>query len=463
MAASVNGRIGWRPAARDGLRRLVPLAALVGIVLAIVLLAGMGDIVLQRRVIFCLIHVVAVVGLYIFMGNSGVMNFSSAGFMAVGAYTSALLTMAPGMKSTFLPDLPAWLAAAHLSPLWGALAGGVVAGLLALVIGIPIMRLSGIGAAIATLSLMFICYIVLGNWTALTGGQQSLMGLPSYVGLWTAGLTAMAAIAVAFVYQETRGALALRGSREDEVAARGSGVRIVRERLVAFVVSGFVTGIAGVLGGSISLFTTIATLLFLRTEKPNALMLAGVLVGFAGIVLIARPWEGTDRTIDITGVLWMLAATTILGVSYVYVRRFLSPYNLPPLALATWQMGLALLVLLAVADRTGMSNIMQNWHAAAGVAIGLGVLGTGTAFLIYYYLLQELGAVAASGATYITPNVALLIGWGAGEKVGVLEIAAIILVLASIAMLQIGRQRAMQAATVTAKTKDFRNDRKESC
>ncbi len=223
------------------------------------------------------------------------------------------------------------------------------------------------------------------------------------------------------------------------------------------------SGIAGVLGGSISLFTTIATLLFLRTEKPNALMLAGVLVGFAGIVLIARPWEGTDRTIDITGVLLMLAATTILGVSYVYVRRFLSPYNLPPLALATWQMGLALLVLLAVADRTGMSNIMQNWHAAAGVAIGLGVLGTGMAFLIYYYLLQELGAVAASGATYITPNVALLIGWGAGEKVGVLEIAAIILVLASIAMLQIGRQRAMQAATVTAKTKDFRNDRKESC
>ncbi len=64
------------------------------------------------------------------------------------------------------------------------------------------------------------------------------------------------------------------------------------------------------------------------------------------------------------------------------------------------------------------------------------------AFLIYYYLLQELGAVAASGATYFTPNVALLIGWATGEKAGVLEIAAIIHVLASIAMLQIGRQQA---------------------
>jgi drug/metabolite transporter (DMT)-like permease len=205
------------------------------------------------------------------------------------------------------------------------------------------------------------------------------------------------------------------------------------------------SGIAGVLGGSISLFTTIATLLFLRTEKPNALMLIGVLAGFIGIVLIARPWEGSGRTIDITGVFWMLAATTILGISYVYVRRFLSPHNLPPLALATWQTGFALVVLLLVVDQTGTGDILQNWHAAAGVAIGLGVLGTGMAFLIYYYLLQELGAVAASGATYITPNVALLIGWATGEHVGMLEIAAIILVLTSIAMLQIGRQRALQA------------------
>lgn len=215
------------------------------------------------------------------------------------------------------------------------------------------------------------------------------------------------------------------------------------------------SGIAGILGGSISLFTTIATLLFLRNERPNILMIGGVLVGFAGIVLIAQPWDAGARTIDLAGVAWMLSATIVLGVSYVYVRRFLSPHNLPPLALATWQTGLALVVLLFVVDRAGMSNIMENWHAAAGVAIGLGVLGTGMAFLIYYYLLQELGAVAASGATYITPNVALLIGWAVGEKVGVLEIAAIVLVLASIAMLQIGRQQAVkqseQRAAATAK------------
>ena len=204
------------------------------------------------------------------------------------------------------------------------------------------------------------------------------------------------------------------------------------------------SGIAGVLGGSIAIFTAIFSLLFLRTERVNGLMVAGVVLGFAGIVLIARPWEGADNPIDLAGVFWMLAGAIILGLSYVYVRRFLSPFNLPPLALVTWQMGLALVMLAASTNVSGMARILQDWRATAGVVVGLGILGTGVAFLIYYYLLRELGAVAASGSTYITPTVALLIGWVAGERVGVLELAAVALILASIALLQIGRQRAVR-------------------
>lgn len=206
------------------------------------------------------------------------------------------------------------------------------------------------------------------------------------------------------------------------------------------------SGIAGVLGGSIALFTAISSLLFLRTEKLNALMAAGVLLGFAGIAVIARPWQGAGNPIDPVGVFWMLIGSIILGVSYVYVRRFLTPLNLPPVALVTWQMGLALLILLLSTDFTGIGRILQDWRAAVGVAVGLGVLGTGAAFLIYYFLLEELGAVAASGATYITPVVALLIGRLAGEAVGTIEIAAAGLVLAGIAMLQIGRQRAVRGS-----------------
>jgi len=221
------------------------------------------------------------------------------------------------------------------------------------------------------------------------------------------------------------------------------------------------SGIAGVLGGSISLFTAICSLLFLRTEKLNRLMALGVVLGFAGIVLIARPWESIavgqgaggenaidPNAVDPMGVFWMLSGAVILGVSYVYVRRFLSPHNLPPLALVTWQIGLALLIMLATTSFTGMARIMDEPRAAFGVVIGLGVLGTGVAFLIYYYLLQQLGAVASSGATYITPVVALAISRLAGEQVGLLELAAAALILASIALLQVGRQRAVRAAAV---------------
>ncbi len=202
------------------------------------------------------------------------------------------------------------------------------------------------------------------------------------------------------------------------------------------------SGIAGVLGGSIALFTSISSLLFLQTEKFNRLMAIGVVLGFVGIVLITRPWEGENNPVNLVGVIWMLSGAIVLGLSYVYVRRFLSPLSLQPLALVTWQMGLALIVLFPLTDFSGIGRILENSHAAIGLVVGLGVLGTGTAFLLYYFLLEKLGAIASSGSTYITPVVALLIGWIAGEKVGWLELAAVILILTGIAMLQIGRQQA---------------------
>lgn len=229
------------------MRRLLPLALLLGFVLLMVPLGQLGDIVLERRVVLGLLNLVAVIGLYIFMGNSGVLTFSAVGFMAIGAYVSALTTLRPMLKQTFLPDLPEWLAVLEVSALGGTLLAGGVAALVALVVGWPLMRLSGIAAAIATLSLLIIAYIGLGNWTSVTGGQTSLMGLTTWVKLWPAALWACAAIVVAFVYQETRWALALRATREDEVAARASGLRPASLRLIAFVLSAFVSGVAGAL------------------------------------------------------------------------------------------------------------------------------------------------------------------------------------------------------------------------
>lgn len=201
------------------------------------------------------------------------------------------------------------------------------------------------------------------------------------------------------------------------------------------------SGIAGVLSGSIALFTAVFSLLFLRIEKFNALMATGVVLGFVGITLIARPWDSAASAIDLRGVGWLLTSSMTLGLSYIYVRRFLSPANLPPLALATWQIGLALLILGAVTDFAGMDHLLRSWRAAAGVVVGLGILGTGVAFLIYYYLLERLGAVASSSSNYLAPAVALLIGWCVGERFGLVEVTAIILIFLSVFLLQIGQRQ----------------------
>ncbi|TPJ74024.1 branched-chain amino acid ABC transporter permease [Mesorhizobium sp. B2-7-1] len=228
-------------------RRWLPLVALIIVVLALAGAAEFAPIVMQRRITQGLINLVAVVGLYVFVGNSGVLSFGNVAFMAIGAYVSALLTMPAAAKGVFLPDLPAFLAAAEWPVLGGALAGGASAALVALVAGFPLMRLSGISASIATFAILVVTYVVLGNWTSVTGGQNSLMGLPIYVGLWTSAGWAVAAIVIAFLHQESRSGLLLRASREDEVAAVASGVHMVLHRLMAFVVSAFLSGISGVL------------------------------------------------------------------------------------------------------------------------------------------------------------------------------------------------------------------------
>ncbi|WP_238897667.1 DMT family transporter [Achromobacter xylosoxidans] len=195
------------------------------------------------------------------------------------------------------------------------------------------------------------------------------------------------------------------------------------------------TSVAGLLSGSIPLFTFLCALLFLREERPTGRMAVGVALAFVGIVLSARPWEGAQG-VSLSGVLWMMAGTCSLGVSFVYARRYLSPLNLSPLALATWQTGLSVLTLLLLTNFHGITAITADLHATLGAIIGLGALGTGGSFLIYYYIIQKLGPVRASGATYIAPVVAVIIGAMVGERVTGIELLALALILGGVVLIQ---------------------------
>lgn len=207
-----------------------------------------GDRALGRTAVETLIRVTLVVGFWIFAGNSGVVSFGHAAFACVGAYVSAWLTLNPAMKAS-LSGLPDWLLQAGWPVFPAALAAGAAAAVLALVAGAAILRLSGIAASIATFAFLAVVNTIWSNWATVTGGTSSVVGLARYVGPWVALGWAAAAICIAALHAGSASGLALRATREDEVAARACGIDRYRHRLLAFVLSAFFAGIGGALMG----------------------------------------------------------------------------------------------------------------------------------------------------------------------------------------------------------------------
>ncbi|USZ48540.1 DMT family transporter [Halomonas sp. DN3] len=202
------------------------------------------------------------------------------------------------------------------------------------------------------------------------------------------------------------------------------------------------SSLAGMLSGAIPLFTFVAAWLFLRSEPLNPRSIGGTLLGFVGILLIASPWGMSVNEVSPAGVGYMVLGSASVGLSFVYARRFVSPLGLPPLALATYQTGLALLVLLLGVDLGGVSTLFDHPRAAWAMAVGLGLLGTGVAYVLYYFIVDRLGAVVASGVTYLPPVVALMIGvLLVGEPVRALDLVAMVAILAGVGLLQSGRRQ----------------------
>lgn len=179
------------------------------------------------------------------------------------------------------------------------------------------------------------------------------------------------------------------------------------------------SSVAGTLSGAIPLFTAVVAWIFLRGEPLNTRSAGGILLGFVGMLLIARPWSSDIGQVNVAGVLWMVAGSLSVGCSFVYARKFIIPLGLSPPALATYQIGLALLVLLTTTDLHGITHVFKDRRALLGVVLGLGLCGTGVAYMSYYFIVDRLGAVAASSVSYIPPVVALAIGvYGSAIRCG---------------------------------------------
>jgi branched-chain amino acid transport system permease protein len=224
-------------------------AAFLSALLAVVVIAinYMSGSVTENVLMTFLINLLVVIGLQAFTGNSGVVSFGHVAFMAIGAYTTAILSTNPAIKETLIPNAPDFLVNAQLGFLQSTLIAIGVTSLIALPLGFVFARLGGAAAAIATLAWLVIVRTVIANWDTLTAGTFTFYGIEPYTTVWWGLGWAIVAITVARLFRESGLGMSLRATSSDELVARAVGVNMTMARLAAWVLSAGIAAVGGVL------------------------------------------------------------------------------------------------------------------------------------------------------------------------------------------------------------------------
>jgi branched-chain amino acid transport system permease protein len=279
---------------RRHLDSVVQLAAPAVLVIAVGLFTTTVSPSNEVYLLNALVSVAIVVSIYVFVGNSGVLSFGQISFVAVGAFAAGVMTVPLESKQGVLTTLFPVLRDHTIGNVPSLLLAAACGGLFALVVGLPLMRLSGLAAGIATFAVLEITHNVLREWTKIGPGATTLSLVPETTGPLQATLGALVVIAVAFAYQRSRLGRQLRASREDAAAAAGVGIHVHLQRLWAFTVSGALAGFAGALLvhqlGSITTEQVYLELTFLTL----AMLVVGGLTSLWGAVVGALAISGLD-------------------------------------------------------------------------------------------------------------------------------------------------------------------------
>jgi branched-chain amino acid transport system permease protein len=225
------------------------------------------------------IYVILAVSLNITNGFTGLFSLGHPGFMAIGGYVTAFLTFPVARKSMFL-ELPPWLANIELPFLPALIIGAVCAGLTALLVGLPVLRLRGHYLAVATMGFLIIVQVLITNWESVTRGPLGLNGLPAFTNLWWVYPWVVITVYVSWKIKFSSFGRGMLSIREDELAAQCLGVNIFRTRVAALAIGAFFAGVAGGLWAH--LVTAITPTSFSLIMAFNIVVM--VVVGGAGSI-----------------------------------------------------------------------------------------------------------------------------------------------------------------------------------
>jgi branched-chain amino acid transport system permease protein len=230
----------------------------------------------------CAIYTILGLSMNLINGFTGLFSLGHAGFMAVGAYTTALLTMSVAAKQQnfFMAPLIKPLDLIVLPFFVALLIAGILSAIVAYLIGAPALRLKGDYLAIATLGFAEIIRIIFTNTQSLTNGSLGLKGIPATTNLWWSFGTAAFTIIVLVSLINSSYGRAFKAIREDEIAAESMGISLFKHKVLAFTIGAFFAGIGGGLLGN--LIGAIDPLMFRFTLTFNILLII-VLGGMGSI------------------------------------------------------------------------------------------------------------------------------------------------------------------------------------
>lgn len=265
------------------------------LMLPLVLVAGLALIVLvaqlpifsryETTLVEMLIRVAVVVGIYSFVGTSGILSFGHIGFMCIGAYGTAWATTQPMWKQLMLPALPELLQAHSYHWLLGVAFGAILAAVVAVVVGIGILRLNGASATIATFAFLMIVNSLYSNWEELTAGTSSVVGIPAETTAFSALVFAAIAIVAVAVFQSSRFGLMLKATRDEPVAAAAIGIRMFWMRLAALTLSAAICGMSGAVYAHFLGFLSPDSLYMTMTFITLSMLIIGGMRSLSGAVM----------------------------------------------------------------------------------------------------------------------------------------------------------------------------------
>lgn len=259
------------------------IVSIAVVILILIVLDQTLDAYKLRIVNLCAIYIILAVSMNLINGFTGLFSLGHAGFMAVGAYTTAILTMSPAMKAQnfYMKPMVPFLENLQLGFLPAIIIAGLVTAFFALLIGAPVLKLTDDYLAIATLGFAEIIRIVLINIQSISNGALGLKGIPNHATTaWTWGLAMATVVLITLLITSSYGK-ALNAIKEDEIAAKSMGINIFRHKLMSFIIGAFFAGIGGGLLGS--QLGTIDPTLFKFTFTFNILLI--VVLGGMGRIM----------------------------------------------------------------------------------------------------------------------------------------------------------------------------------